>query len=791
MRFGVLLASLVLAAPLFWVAMRLPPPAPASAPAAEFSAARAMADVSVIGQTPHPVGSPRNREVRDYLVQRLTAMGLKVRVQPAVGVDIDLRGDAPLVQGANVENIVAILPGQTTGEPALALMAHYDSVWNSPGAADDAVGVAAVLETVRAIKARGTPERDIVVILTDGEEAGLLGAHAFFESDELAPRIGFVINVDVRGSGGRPFMFQTGEKPAGAVALFARAAPMPRALSAAAMFFTLAPNDTDFTPAVANHLQGFNISFARGEFDYHSPTATAANVDRGALQLIGGQALALTQAVAFAKGLPAQGAGPIYADVLGLGVAGYPVWAGWIVLGLIALALLIAIAGEAKRARIDAWGLARGAGAGLYVLLTSAAILNLLRRCAASELGRRALTPHFEVFEIILGLGVLAVILIAIAASERGRSWMVMGALALGLGAAASAFGGLDLAGLGIGAAAVLAAASFRHPTPPAAGWAGLMLLALGAGLVLQILAPQATLLVTWPLAAAAVMAQVSRLGEDGKAPRAVAVIVIGAISLAWIAVLFDLALVSLDLPAVGAIAAFPAALILWPAVRWAGAIAARKAGAALLLVSLAGALAMQIINPWSPRFPRPSGILHVTEGATGQTWRMALVAPDDWMRAALTADGGTLTTRTFPALLAQNRPAARAQPIRTPPPPVSFGYDVDGRLVLRALPVAGADRLILQIKVDAPIEGPEVGGRRAPILSEPGEWTSIFWQGSEKGVAVSFHPRGEGTITVRYASLSRDWPLDARPLPPMPPDRMASGLAGASAVVTERSFRW
>ena len=80
MRFGVLLASLVLAVPLVWVAMRLPPPAPASAPATEFSASRAMADVTVIGQSPHPVGSPRNRQVRDALVQRLTALGLKVRV---------------------------------------------------------------------------------------------------------------------------------------------------------------------------------------------------------------------------------------------------------------------------------------------------------------------------------------------------------------------------------------------------------------------------------------------------------------------------------------------------------------------------------------------------------------------------------------------------------------------------------------------------------------------------------------------------------------------------------------
>jgi len=43
--------------------------------------------------------------------------------------------------------------------PAVALMAHYDSVPASTGASDDAAGVASALEIVRAIKARGVPAR--------------------------------------------------------------------------------------------------------------------------------------------------------------------------------------------------------------------------------------------------------------------------------------------------------------------------------------------------------------------------------------------------------------------------------------------------------------------------------------------------------------------------------------------------------------------------------------------------------------------------------------------------------
>ena len=48
------------------------------------------------------------------------------------------------------------------------------------------------IETVRAMVARGAPARDVVVLFTDGEEAGLLGARAFFARDPLARHVGFI-----------------------------------------------------------------------------------------------------------------------------------------------------------------------------------------------------------------------------------------------------------------------------------------------------------------------------------------------------------------------------------------------------------------------------------------------------------------------------------------------------------------------------------------------------------------------------------------------------------------------
>src|SRR5258708_3783519 len=128
-------------------------------------------------------------------------------VRPGAGVELPKQAHN-LLLGGFVENIVGVLPGRDRSLPAVALMAHYDSVPGSTGASDDAAGVATALEVVRAIKARGVPARDVVVLITDGEEAGLLGADAFFRRDPMAKHVGFVFNMEARGSAGRAQMFQ-------------------------------------------------------------------------------------------------------------------------------------------------------------------------------------------------------------------------------------------------------------------------------------------------------------------------------------------------------------------------------------------------------------------------------------------------------------------------------------------------------------------------------------------------------------------------------------------------------
>ena len=129
-----------------------------------------MVHVRALAPEPHPAGSEANTRARAYLVQQLTALGIEPEVVTA-----------QIVEGreaAEVHNVLARIPGRANTK-AFAITAHYDSVRYGPGAADDIGGVAAMLEAARAIKAGPSLSNDVLLIFTDGEEAGLLGAKAF------------------------------------------------------------------------------------------------------------------------------------------------------------------------------------------------------------------------------------------------------------------------------------------------------------------------------------------------------------------------------------------------------------------------------------------------------------------------------------------------------------------------------------------------------------------------------------------------------------------------------------
>jgi acetylornithine deacetylase/succinyl-diaminopimelate desuccinylase-like protein len=170
-----------------------------------FSTANARAHVDALARDigPRPLGSPANARARAYLVEALQKAGFpEVRVKTGDA----RRPEAGLT--ARVSNIVAIKPGRRP--EAIALVAHYDSVPESPGATDDAFGAAVAVEAGRALAARPAAQYSLMVLITDGEESGLLGAAAAAADRDIAYRIATYINLDSIGSSGPSLLFETG-----------------------------------------------------------------------------------------------------------------------------------------------------------------------------------------------------------------------------------------------------------------------------------------------------------------------------------------------------------------------------------------------------------------------------------------------------------------------------------------------------------------------------------------------------------------------------------------------------
>jgi hypothetical protein len=274
--------------------IRPPAPKPANSPATQFSSARAFDVLKrlVGGDIPHPIGSPANALVRDRVIAELKRLGYQPAVQTAFAC-------GQFGTCATVNNIVATLPvsNDQAGDSVL-LCAHYDSVPAGPGVSDDAIGVAAVLEIARALKWLPPPKHSVIILIDDGEEGGLLGAHAFVDSKRWAPSVRAVVNIDARGTSGPSLMFETGSANQWSLGLFAARAAHPATNSIYYTVYKRLPNDTDFTVFKAAGYQGLNFAFIGDVQHYHTPLDNIANANPATLQHQGENALSAVLALA-------------------------------------------------------------------------------------------------------------------------------------------------------------------------------------------------------------------------------------------------------------------------------------------------------------------------------------------------------------------------------------------------------------------------------------------------------------------------------------------------------------
>ena len=549
MRLLWLVGSLALALLIAVLTLQVPAPAGVGAPAAAFSAGRAMADVREIARRPHPVGSADHARVQAVLLQRMAALGLQTSTQtgalsPAAVRRLEREGGS--AAGVELTNLIGVLPGRDPRLPAVALMAHYDTVPDSAGAADDTAGVAAILEAVRAIRARGPADRTLVVILTDGEELNLDGARAFWGGHPLRDRIGAVVNLEARGGGGRAMMFETGRGNAETIALFARAGTRATggvsSNSLAVFVYEAMPNGTDFTIPKDRGVQGINLAFIGRPEQYHAPVSTPDALDQGSVQHIGSQALETADALLRAPALPAATANLVYADLFGRVVVGHPPVVGWGLLGLALLGLGVAVWRARSHAGLTFADAGRGAIDGLWFLSTGLVLTQLVRLLAGPLSGRAesadayyTLLARLPWMEAGAALTVLAVALALFGGRTRPDRRIVAGLIAVAA-VVALILGGLNPIVIG---AAIVAVGLSLFPGLAArstwGGWTGLIGLILVLATAAQAFAPEAAFLFVWTGLLAALAAALAAVLDPGLtrprslAPAAVAAVLGGA----------------------------------------------------------------------------------------------------------------------------------------------------------------------------------------------------------------------------------------------------------------------
>lgn len=374
-----LLAVILLGIGLAWP--RLPESKGPDSPTDQFSAARALKHIAAWSSAPRPTGSARHGEVVSAVEAELVRLGFSVRRE----------------SGGGLVNLVAAAPGAAA--EGVWLVAHSDSVAEGPGAADDGLGLGVLVETARALSQNGPPTR-LHLLITDGEEAGLLGAAAHVAAMPPANRI--AINVEARGTSGPAYMFQTAGPPGPLLNAWRDSECAAQATSLARTVYDQLPNDTDFTVLRQGGFWGYDFAILGGAWRYHTAEDTAENLDPRSVQQVGDCVLGLARQW---LNRPLQGvedgaAAPAYAQVLGRTVVA-PAW----LVRLLALATLLLL----PRPTLAVWrGFASFAAALTGVAAASAAVLMAADRFWPGFTEPLAEVPSAEplyALALIIGLG--------------------------------------------------------------------------------------------------------------------------------------------------------------------------------------------------------------------------------------------------------------------------------------------------------------------------------------------------------------------------------------------------
>jgi hypothetical protein len=405
-----LLVLLILLTGLSVLQMIPPRAMPASAPASQFSAGRAMADLAVVAREPHSAGSAAQAHVRDYIVSQVTALGLKAEIQAS----------------GQVANILVRIPGSNPTQPVL-VTGHYDSHPPAPGAGDDGISVVAMLESLRVLHVGPSLRNDLLFLFTDGEESGWLGAKAYlYTHPQGNHETGVVLCFDARPGNGNLVLQQTSP---GDGWLVRQMTGLPLSLVAGSWTNPdeRTDDDTDFESFQAFGYTGMELENEPVGNAYHTSHDTVAAISPKLVQAYGQSLLALTGRFGNLDfTTKTSGADLMYFSLPLIGLIAYP---GWVMTLLSSLGVLAWLASLLIAWRQGRFSIGRSL-LSLPVLLVGIALITLagnlawgmilkqLATARGANAGLAATPPWLA--GLIMAAGLLMVLILTVLSRRLG-----------------------------------------------------------------------------------------------------------------------------------------------------------------------------------------------------------------------------------------------------------------------------------------------------------------------------------------------------------------------------------
>ncbi|XP_076811646.1 endoplasmic reticulum metallopeptidase 1-like isoform X2 [Clavelina lepadiformis] len=255
-----------------------------------------------------PAGSVANDvDAANYIVNSVSQ--IKAKASPFVKIELETQRPTgsftiDFIGGfasyyANITNtLVRVSPVDKSSHHALLLNCHTDSVNGAPGASDDAIACAVLLEVMRAIAVDRTHPllHDIIFLFNGAEENVLQGSHGFITQHPWAKRVKAFINLEAAGAGGKEIVFQTGPSNPWLALAWATHAPHPFGTIFAQELFQsgIIPSDTDFRIfRDYGKVPGIDLAYMKNGYVYHTWYDNVDMILPGCIQRAGDNILAV------------------------------------------------------------------------------------------------------------------------------------------------------------------------------------------------------------------------------------------------------------------------------------------------------------------------------------------------------------------------------------------------------------------------------------------------------------------------------------------------------------------